>query len=133
MFLECAELRPFIGKYTRYIFEGIREMRMSFKQCAILLDSASDNNELERLLRYLEDCEKHWLVYLCFFIACYQKTDCIKHTIRPNWRTNVAILGEMVDFNAETVLVVLSFIEPEEHVKITHFWDKILPIYPFLG
>ena len=119
MFLECAELRPFIGKYTRYIFEGIREMRMSFKQCAILLDSASDNNELERLLRYLEDCDKHWFVYLCFYIACYRQTErnIYKHTIRPNWRTNVAILGEMVDFNAETMLVVLSFIEPEEHMN----------------
>lgn len=115
MFFDYAELRPFIGKYTQYIVNGIGEM--SFKKCAILLDSASDNNALVLLLRELGDCEKHWLLYFCFYIACYRQTErnIFKHTIKPNWRTNVAVLGEMVDFNVETVLAVLSFIDPEEH------------------
>jgi hypothetical protein len=58
---------------------------------------------------------RDWLLSWCFRTAIVRK---IGSGLRPNWRANVAALGEVNDFNAEALALILSFFEPEELERV---------------
>lgn len=108
---------------------------LNFKQCAYLIgnlvhippsESADSLNKIvSRVLRRLKG---NWLFHVCFSTACFRKlnlrfNDVYSKTLRPNWQTNVAVLGEVVYFNLETMELLLSFMDPDEleyHIQQIH-------------
>lgn len=102
MLFECPDLFPFACKYVEYLIFPKRPL--SFRNCAIIFTGAIPDmipNILDRLQRF-----GFWLLYKCFKMACYSPH---QPSIRKNWRQNVEALGEVSEFNVETMALILSF------------------------
>lgn len=108
MFMEHQILFQHAWKYSREI---INYRKLDFRTCSILLRGVPSIDTLCNILFHIYQ-ENNWLLYKCFRMACFSSPN----ELLPSWKQNVEALGEIVEFDAATVYLVLSFQE-----------DKIFP------
>lgn len=96
---------------------------VSFRECAILFSGAQESHLLS-ILNILSRAN-HWLLFQCFYMACYSAST---FKLLPCWRQNVALLGDVTEFDVRAMALVLSFDvssgpkDLEEKIKHTNFF-----------
>lgn len=101
MFIESKELFPWIAVYSNRILEHLENL--TFKKCSVIIGNTLDAQVWEVFNGLYR--EKDLLFKSVFWRACFDKDN----ILRPGWRANVAALGEFEEFNAATMVLILSF------------------------
>lgn len=116
MFMEHPILFQHAWKYSREIMSY---RKLDFRTCSILLRGAISIDCLRNTLFHIYR-ENNWLLYKCFRIACFSSPN----ELLPNWQQNVEALGEIVEFDAAAVYLVLSFQDDKTSRNWNHLKER---------
>lgn len=112
---ECEELIPLSSAYWPSIIEYSEGM--DFKKCARLIGAARDDQLPKVKVNILDRLNSWKMLQWCFRAACFSGLG----QPRSRWRENVAALGQVKEFDVQTMTLVLSFLDPNETPK--KFYD----------